>query len=142
MTTLQSIHNHMATLDHSRNEAGKALNTLRDLNINANVLLNEISPNSTGEKDLIHAAIRELEDGEEKYSSLLEEFDDVNSQTIQEVSEEVNRGYSSLMLHPPPPATCGVKFVKHDKLMPEILDYSTSPVEFEQWATALQQWLD
>ena len=76
-----------------------------------------------------------------KYSSLLHEFDDVKSQTIQDVSEEVNRGHLSTMPPPPPPTSSGVKFVEHDELMPEILDYATSPVEFEQWATALQQCL-
>ena len=91
---------HMATVDHSRNEAGKALNTLRDLNINAEGLLNEISPNSTEEKDMIKSAMRELQEGEEKYFALLEEFDEANSQTIKEITEEINRGHSSIM--PPP----------------------------------------
>ena len=33
--TLYRKRSHMATVDHSRSEVGKALNTLRDLNINA-----------------------------------------------------------------------------------------------------------
>ena len=69
----------MATVDHSRNEAGKALNTLRDLNINAEGFLNELPPNLTEEKDMIKSAMRELQEGEEKYFGLLEEFDEANT---------------------------------------------------------------
>ena len=100
----------------------------------------EISPNSTVEKDIILASLRELEDGEDKYYNLID--DAVNSQVIEEISGEVNRGHSGMMPPPPPPVTPSVKYVKNDELMSEVLDYSTSPVESEQWATALQQWLE
>ena len=79
------------------------------------------------EKDLILAALQELEDGEDKYSTLIDEFDAVNSQVIEEISGEVNRGHSGMMPPPPPPVTPGVKYVKHDELMPDVFDYSTSP---------------
>ena len=78
--TLYRKRAHMATVDHSRSEAGRALNTLRDLNINAEGLLTELSPNSTEEKDMIKNTMRELQEGEEKYFALLEEFDEANSQ--------------------------------------------------------------
>ena len=132
----------MATVDHSRSEAGRALNTLRDLNINAEGLLTELSPKSTEEHEMIQSTRRELQEGEDKYFALLEEFDDANSQLIDKVTGKINRGHSVSMPPPPVPSFSGVKFVKHNELMPEIVEYGTSPVEFEIWASALTQWLD
>ena len=112
------------------------------MNINAEGILNNLTPKSTEEVDIIQATRRELQEGELKYWGLLEEFDEVNSQLIEEVAGEINIGHSAAMPPPPAPTVSGVKFVKHDEVMPEILTYGISPVEFQVWAVTLTQWLE
>ena len=123
----------LAVLDHSRDEAARFLNHLHDLTIQANGILEELSPNSVTEKEIITATLKDLESGEEKYTNTIDEFDASSSQIIEQTTGEVNRGHSG-MPPPPPPAPSGPKYIKHDKLMPEVLVYNTSPVEFETWA--------
>ena len=116
----------LAALDHSQVETGRFLNTLQDLTSSANGLLKEILPNSIMEKDIILASLRELEVGKDKYSNLIDEFNALNSKTIEETSEEVNRGRRQAS--PTPSRSPGIEYVKHDELMLEVHDYSTSSV--------------
>ena len=140
--TLYWKRSHMATIEHCRSSASSAMNHLRDLNTSTEVILNDLTPKSSEEVEVIQATIRDLHEGELKYSGMLEEFDNVNFGLIEEVEREINMGHSSAMPPPPPPPTVpGVKYVKHDKLMPEVLPYGISPVEYEQWADSLTQWL-
>ena len=131
--TLYRKRSHMATIEHCRSSAGAALSNLRDFNT---------SSKSTDEVDVIQASIRDLHEGKHKYSGLIKEFDNVNAVLIEEVEREINSEHSSGMPPPPPPpAAPGVKYIKHDELMPEVLPYGISPVEYEQWAESLTQWL-
>ena len=76
--TLYRKWSHMATIDHCRSAASTAMNHLRDLNINAEGILNELTPKSTEEVNIIQATRRELQEGELKYWGLLEKFDEAN----------------------------------------------------------------
>ena len=114
--TLFRKRSHMATIEHCRATANAAMSSLRDLNTSSEVMLTELVPKSNDEVEAIQASIRDLHEGETKYSNIIDEFDDVNGMFIEDIVVEVNSGHSSGMPPPSaPPADPGIKYVKHDK---------------------------
>ena len=110
--TLFRKRSHMATIEHCRATANAAMSTLRDLNTSSEVMLSDLHPTSTTEAEAVEAAVRELHEGQTKYSNIIDEFDDANGMFIEDIIVEVNSGQSSGMPPPSaPPAEPGIKYV-------------------------------